>query len=111
MVFAHASEKDLNNRFLIYYGLRAQLGSPTLTIMIVYILKSERHGSYYVGMSSRPESRLKEHNDGRVKSTKGKGPWKMVHQEEFENRVEARKREKYLKSAAGRRFRKNILGL
>jgi putative endonuclease len=52
------------------------------------------------------ESRLKEHNWGNTKSTKPYIPWKIVHIEEFKSRAEARIREKYLKSAAGRRWRK-----
>jgi len=31
-------------------------------------------------------------------------PWKYIFTERFGNRVEARKREKYLKSATGRRW-------
>lgn len=77
--------------------------------MFVYILKSEVDGSQYVGISENPERRLlDEHNKLKVKSTKGKVPWKIVHKEFYESRIEARKREKYLKSAAGRRFRKKL---
>jgi len=32
-----------------------------------------------------------------VKSTKAYAPWKLIHNEEFEKRIEARKREKYIK--------------
>jgi len=31
-------------------------------------------------------------------------PWKLVYKEEYDSIVDARKREKYFKSAAGRRF-------
>jgi putative endonuclease len=78
--------------------------------MWVYILHSEGFGRYYVGMSEDVEKRLAEHNVGRVMSTKGYKPWKVVYKEKCKDREEARKREKYLKSAAGRRYRKNILG-
>jgi putative endonuclease len=53
---------------------------------------------------------LKEHNAGRVTSTKPKRPWQLIYTESFTTCLEARKREKYLKSAAGRRFRKEIAG-
>ena len=76
-----------------------------------YILMSTVNGSFYVGMTSEPIKRLAYHNSGHVKSTKSKRPWEIVHLEEFDNRIEAREREKYLKSAAGRRFRKEKLGL
>ena len=78
--------------------------------MFVYVLISDKDMSQYVGMSENPDKRLNEHNAGKVKSTKSKIPWRIVHLESFENRIEARTREKYLKSAAGRRFRKNIMG-
>lgn len=76
--------------------------------MKVYILKSLTDGSYYVGMSDNTERRLEEHNRGKVTSTKSKIPWEKIYEEEYGNRIEARQREKYLKSAAGRRFRKNL---
>ena len=77
--------------------------------MWVYILRSEKDGSFYVGMTSNLSLRLEYHNGGRVKSTKSRKPWVILHTEEYETREEARNREKYLKSAAGRRY-KNILG-
>lgn len=76
--------------------------------MKVYILKSELDGSFYVGMSNDTERRLGEHNRGKVRSTKSKIPWKRLYEEECTDRVEARKREKYLKSAAGRQYRKKL---
>ncbi len=77
-------------------------------MIYVYVLKSLKDDSKYVGMSANPEDRLKDHNRGKVKSTKSKIPWKIIHVESFKSRKEAREREKYLKSAAGRRFRKEL---
>lgn len=57
-------------------------------------------------MSNDLVRRLAEHNEGRNKSTKAYSPWEIVVKELFETRKEARKREKYLKSAAGRKWRK-----
>ena len=62
-------------------------------------------------MSSDVNRRLIEHNRGKTISMKPFIPWEIVHVEEFETGIEARKREKYLKSAAGRRWRKNNLGM
>ena len=76
----------------------------------VYILYSEKGACYYVGMSKNVLQRLKTHNKGQVRSTKSYVPWKVVHTETHTTQVDARKREKYLKSAAGRRWRKNIWG-
>lgn len=76
----------------------------------VYVLLSKKSERFYVGMTNNLSRRLKEHNSFRVNSTKAFSPWVILHQEAFETRVEARQREKYLKSAAGRRWRKNNLG-
>lgn len=76
--------------------------------MKVYVLKSLTKGTQYVGMSDNTDRRLEEHHRGKVTSTKSGVPWKKIYEEECENRIEARKREKYLKSAAGRRYRKNL---
>ncbi len=76
----------------------------------VYVLKSKNDYSQYIGLSQNVEERLEEHNTGRVNSTKLKRPWQLIYTESFTTRLEARKREKYLKSAAGRRFRRQIMG-
>jgi len=70
---------------------------------IVYAIKSERSGRIYVGMSFDPERRLKEHNSGKVFSTKGFRPWILVFLENCgPKRTYARKREKYWKSGIGK---------
>lgn len=76
--------------------------------MFVYILESLIDGSHYVGLSATPDRRLAEHNKCKVQSTKAKCPWKRIYLEECLDRIDARKREKYLKSVAGRRFRKSL---
>ncbi|MDP2924155.1 MAG: GIY-YIG nuclease family protein [Candidatus Omnitrophota bacterium] len=48
-------------------------------------------------MSKDPNNRLKEHNSGDSKYTKGHRPYELIYQEGFPNRAEARHREKYLK--------------
>ena len=74
----------------------------------VYVLRSLKDGRLYKGLTSDLERRVKEHNSGQAKSTKGFLPWELFHVEEFETREEARKREKYLKSGQGRDFLKTI---
>jgi len=37
-----------------------------------------------------------------------KRPWKIIYSEKYSSRIAAREREKYLKSAAGRRYRKSL---
>ena len=62
-------------------------------------------------MSKNILQRLKTHNKGQVRSTKSYVPWKVVHIETHATQGDARKREKYLKSAAGRRWRKKYMGM
>ena len=76
----------------------------------VYILNSKTFDRFYIGLTSNLENRLNSHNSKKVKSTKPFVPWKMIYFEEFETRTDARKREKYFKSSAGRRWRKQNLG-
>ena len=72
----------------------------------VYIIYSKNDDRFYVGMTANIQQRIKDHNSGRNKSTKPYRPWIVVHTEVFQNRTDARKREKYLKTSAGRKWRK-----
>jgi putative endonuclease len=80
-------------------------------MFFVYVLYSETASRRYVGMSSNPDSRLKQHNGGSTKSTKAYRPWTIVHIEEYKTLAEARNREKYLKSGIGREYLDKILHL
>jgi len=77
-------------------------------VYFVYILKSLSTGRNYVGFTKDLDSRLAQHNRGSVTSTKPYRPWEIIYSEDKETQVEARNREKYLKSAAGRRWRKKM---
>ena len=76
---------------------------------IVYILKSKIKQITYVGYTKDIERRLKEHNSGKSRFTSIYKPWEIVYQEEYASEVEARKREKYFKTSAGRRLIKKTL--
>lgn len=79
-------------------------------IFTVYVLKSLRNNKRYVGYTSKSaERRLKEHNSGSNKFTKQNGPFKLVHNEQFIDKTDAIKREKFLKSGQGRKFLDNII--
>ena len=75
--------------------------------IFVYVIRSQVDGRDYVGMSQNIERRLKEHNSGKTKSTKGYRPWILLYFEEYDDRTIARKREKYLKSGYGKMWIKN----
>ena len=44
----------------------------------VYILKSRKDGNLYVGRTNNLERRLKEHNAGKVSSTKSRTPFILL---------------------------------
>jgi putative endonuclease len=70
---------------------------------------STNYQKTYVGITENPTRRLSQHNNGSHFYTKRYIPWIIVHIEQYNNRLEARDREKYLKSAAGRKWlKKNI---
>lgn len=60
-------------------------------------------------MTNDIEKRVNQHNLKQNKSTKAFAPWKLIYQEEVNTRIEARNREKYLKSGIGRKFIKTLL--
>ncbi|MBL0056478.1 MAG: GIY-YIG nuclease family protein [Chitinophagaceae bacterium] len=70
----------------------------------VYIIQSERDGSYYKGFSQNPYERLEQHNRGESHYTSSKMPWKLVHVEEFVTKREALIRERVLKKYGNERI-------
>lgn len=74
----------------------------------VYAIQSLSKNYLYVGLTNNLEERLKRHNTGTNKTTAPYRPFKLVYTESCIERVEARKREKYLKSGAGKEFLKKI---
>jgi putative endonuclease len=70
----------------------------------VYVLFSAKLNKRYVGSTSDIERRMREHNGGHSKFTKGGIPWRLIYSEAFETASQARKRELFLKSGAGRKF-------
>jgi putative endonuclease len=66
----------------------------------VYIIESLSDQTWYTGIALVPVNRLREHNAGKNRFTKGHKPWKIIYTEEHTDWDSARRREKYLKSAA-----------
>ena len=75
----------------------------------VYVLESVRDGWLYVGQTSNLEKRLLRHNQGEVKSTKGRGPFKIVYIEKYKTRSEAIRREKFFKSPEGGLLKRKLV--
>jgi putative endonuclease len=78
-------------------------------MFFVYVIKSIPYGRLYKGYCSDLERRLAEHNSGKTFSTKPFIPWTLAYFERKESLKEAKAREKYFKTAAGRKFLKKCL--
>ena len=77
-------------------------------IYTVYVLK-DKNGLLYKGLTKSLERRMREHNSGHTITTSRMKELTLIYTEEYNTFAEARKRELYLKSSAGRRFLKSIL--
>lgn len=73
----------------------------------VYVIKSESNPDrYYTGLTSNPEKRLQEHNNGQSIHTNKYRPWKIMNIISFTDPDKAFAFERYLKSGSGRAFTK-----
>ena len=75
----------------------------------VYVLRSLKDDQFYVGLTRDLRLRLQQHNKGLVRSTKKRAPFELVYWEGCLDESDAAQREKYLKSAWGKRYIKNRL--
>lgn len=76
----------------------------------IYILQSLKDIRTYVGYSKDVNNRLIQHNFGQVPATKNRRPLKLIFTESFTTEQEAKRRELYWKSGAGRRKMKSLFG-
>lgn len=74
----------------------------------VYILLSLKDKKLYVGQTDNFERRIKDHNSGKVFSTKNRRPLVVLHKEQFSNRAIAMRRELFLKSLYSARFKQKL---
>lgn len=65
------------------------------TWYFVYLLRSEKDKNLYTGYTSDIKKRVKEHNDGKVTSTKHRVPLRLIYFEASQNKYDAIHREKY----------------
>ena len=76
---------------------------------IVYILFSEKYKKHYTGFTSNILERLKSHNEYGKGWTSRYRPWKLIHKEEYFDKSSALRREKWLKTGAGRDLIKSLI--
>lgn len=89
--------------------LRGINSSVMQDMYYVYVIKSIGYNWVYVGMTENLEKRLASHNTKKVLSTKFKAPFKLVYFEEVFTSQEARIKEKYFKTNAGKEYLKRRL--
>ena len=78
--------------------------------VFVYVLSSLPRNYVYIGLTDNISRRFFQHQTGKNKTTAPYRPFSLVHTENFQTRIEARVREKYLKSGSGKEWiKKNIL--
>ncbi len=77
------------------------------TEYFVYVLQSEGDLNFYTGYTTDLNHRLELHNTGQVPSTKSRRPFKLIYWEGCLSIKDATSREKYLKTAWGKRYIKN----
>ncbi|MHB9019340.1 MAG: GIY-YIG nuclease family protein [Minisyncoccota bacterium] len=66
-----------------------------------YTLKSKKDGNLYFGYSSDLRKRFREHNMGKVISTKDRRPLEIIYYEAYKDEGDARERERQIKKRAG----------
>ncbi|QQG44122.1 MAG: GIY-YIG nuclease family protein [Candidatus Roizmanbacteria bacterium] len=75
----------------------------------VYVLQSLKDKRFYIGFSADLKKRVKDHNEGRVVSTKNRRPLDLIYYEAYKFEQQARKQELFYKTGQGRRVLKTRL--
>ena len=74
-------------------------------MFIVYILRSLKNSKRYIGQTSKDVfERLHDHNTGSNVWTRHNGPFDVIYFEEYLNKIDAIRRERFLKSGQGRKW-------
>ena len=75
----------------------------------VYVLRSKKDDMLYTGFSSNLKQRLSDHYNGKVVSTAKRRPLELIYCEYHQSKQDALRREKYLKTGAGKKALKLML--
>ncbi len=69
----------------------------------------QKINKYYVGACTDLNRRLYEHNIGHSKFTSTGIPWELVHQEQWEDLILAKRRESEIKKKKSRKFIEELI--
>lgn len=75
----------------------------------VYILQSISNEKLYTGACTNIDKRVFEHNHGKTKSTKNKGPWILKFKQEYKSLQEAKSIEHKLKKLKRKDYLEQII--
>lgn len=75
----------------------------------VYVLFSYKDKNLYLGYSHNLKLRIKQHQEGKVASTKYRLPIELIYYEAYKDKRDATKREYFLKRGRGRELLKSLL--
>jgi len=75
----------------------------------VYVLLSLKDHQFYIGYTADLEARLKDHAEGRTPSTAPRRPMRLIFCEFYGSKRDALRRERYFKTAAGKRVLRLML--
>ncbi|MDR3564761.1 MAG: GIY-YIG nuclease family protein [Negativicutes bacterium] len=74
-------------------------------------MRSLTDGNFYVGLTQDLRNRINQHQAGEVQSTRTRRPFELIYYEACQNVQDAARREKYLKTAWGKRYLKQRMAL
>ena len=83
--------------------------NPVRPWYYTYVLQSKKNGEFYTGVTNNLKKRIKKHNNGSVTSTRYKRPLQLIYFEACENKADAFRKERYLKTVWGKRYPKQHL--
>jgi len=75
----------------------------------VYVLYSFKDGKLYIGYTTNLKQRLTDHFNGKNQATAPRRPLKLIYCEYHLSGQDARRREKYFKTSAGKTAIKKML--
>lgn len=73
------------------------------TMHYVYVLKSLKDKKWYIGCTNDIYKRVREHQSGKVRSTKHRLPVELIYKEAYSDVYEAFCNERFYKTAKGKR--------
>ena len=80
-----------------------------MSFYYIYLLHTFKDSQFYTGFTQDLRQRVHEHNAGKNVSTKHRRPLELVFYEAFLSKLDALKRERYLKTTKGKAVLKNML--